>query len=109
VTNTYQNRLRVTLSLGQPTGAWTNAFGHDAAKRLTALASPAGTFTYTLAGTSSGSPLPKKIALPNSAYITNTYDNIARLTGTWLKDVGHMALDSATYGCNVGGERCSYT
>jgi RHS repeat-associated protein len=26
VTNTYQNRLRVALSLGQPTGAWTNAF-----------------------------------------------------------------------------------
>ena len=62
-----------------------------------------------MGGSSSGSPLPKKIALPNGAYITNTYDNIARLTGTWLNDVGHMALDSATYGCNVGGQRCSYT
>jgi len=78
VTNTYQNRLRVALSLGQPTGGWTNAFGYDAAKGLTALASPAGTFTYTLGGSSSGSPLPEKIALPNSAYITNTYNFVDR-------------------------------
>ena len=45
VTNTYINRLRTTLSLQQPTGAWTNRFGWDAAKRLTNVTSQAGSFT----------------------------------------------------------------
>ena len=35
VTNTYWNRLRMALKLQQPTGAWTNGFGYDSAKRLT--------------------------------------------------------------------------
>ena len=35
VTNIYFSRLRTNLSLTQPTGAWTNAFDYDAAKRPT--------------------------------------------------------------------------
>ncbi len=27
-----------------------------------------------------------ELLLPNTSYITNTYDNMARLMGTWLKD-----------------------
>src|SRR6266567_9637806 len=51
VTNTYQNRLRTALSLQQPTGAWTNGFIYDAARRLTNVTSPAGAFGYQLAST----------------------------------------------------------
>ena len=32
VTNSYSNRLRIGLSVAQPTGSWTNGFSHDAAK-----------------------------------------------------------------------------
>src|SRR6266700_5107248 len=46
VTNTYNNRLRTALSLAQPTGAWTNGFGYDPAKRLTNVTSQAGSFAY---------------------------------------------------------------
>ena len=56
VTNSYSNRLRTALSLAQPTGAWTNGFGYDPAKRLTNVTSQAGSFTYTLGGASYASP-----------------------------------------------------
>jgi YD repeat-containing protein len=47
ITNTYVNRLRTALSLQEPTGTWTDGFAYDAAKRLTSVTSPAGTFGYT--------------------------------------------------------------
>jgi hypothetical protein len=34
LTNTYVNRLRISLSLQQPTGVWTNKFVYDLAGRL---------------------------------------------------------------------------
>ena len=81
VTYTYNNRLRASLSLQQPTGSWTNGFTYDAAHRLSKVSSPAGTFTKNYLG---ASRLIQKLALPNTSYITNTYDNVARLTGTYL-------------------------
>jgi RHS repeat-associated protein len=105
VTNSYSNRLRTGLSLAQPTGSWTNGFGYDAAKRLTNVTSQAGTFIYTLGGVSYASPLPKKILLPNTSYITNTYDSVARLTGTWLKNSSHSTLNSHEYTYNQGNQR----
>ena len=72
------------MSLQQPTGLWTNKFVYDAAGRLTNVTSPAGAFAYTVGGASAASSLVKKIALPNSSYITNTYGSVARLTGTYL-------------------------
>jgi len=96
VTNTYVNRLRTALSLQRPTGAWTNAFGYDAAKRLTNVTSPAGAFAYQLAATVP-SRLSIRVGLPNTAYITNVYDSVARLTGTYLKNSGNSVLDSYAY------------
>ncbi|HEY9171723.1 MAG TPA: hypothetical protein VI136_05505, partial [Verrucomicrobiae bacterium] len=55
VTNGYSSRVRTNLSLQQPAGFWTNAFGYDPALRLTNVASPAGTFAYTLGGASAAS------------------------------------------------------
>jgi hypothetical protein len=68
LTNIYQNRLRVELSLQQPTGSWTNGFRYDVAKRLTNVTMSAGSFSYTYpAGLAS--LLPIKILLPNTSYI----------------------------------------
>ena len=107
VTNSYNNRLRTALSLAQPTGAWTNGFGYDPAKRLTNVASQAGAFGYTFVG--QASRLTQKLSLPNSSYITNTYDRVARLTGTWLKNSTNGTLDSSSYVYNVGNQRTNLT
>ena len=88
VTNIYYSRLRTNLSLAQPTSQWTNAFAYDAAKRLTGVTSPAAAFGYPFVGPVSRRS--QKLSLPNTSYLTNTYDNAARLTGTWLKNRSKM-------------------
>jgi hypothetical protein len=96
VTNIYTSRLRTGLRLQQPTGMWTNAFGYDAAKRLTSVTSPAGTFTYTLGDNAPASALIKKLLLPNTSYITNTYDEVARMLSTTLTACAPAAIISST-------------
>lgn len=49
--------------------------------------------------------MPKKLLLPNTSYITNTYDNVARLTGTWLKNSTNGTLNSHAYTYNAGHQR----
>jgi YD repeat-containing protein len=94
------------LSLQAPNAsAWTQSYGYDSARRLTNVVSPAGTFSYILGGASSASPLIKKLLLPNGAYITNTYDSVARLTGTYLKNNSSTNLDSYAYGYNQANQR----
>src|SRR5437899_12962704 len=78
---TYANRVRTAVAVQQPTGSWTNGFGYDIARRLTNVAMSAGSFSYSyFAG--SPSRLPVKILLPNTSYITNTYDSVRRLLST---------------------------
>ena len=43
------------LSLEQPTSFWTNKFVYDAARRLTNVTSPAGSFASTVGATAPGS------------------------------------------------------
>jgi RHS repeat-associated protein len=107
VTNSYTYRLRTGLSLQQSAGIWTNAFGYDAAKRLTNVTSPAGIFSYILGGPSSASALAREVLLPNSSYITNTYDGNARLLSTYLETSGNSILDSAVYTNNLANQRVS--
>ncbi len=107
VTNTYVNRLRTALSLQQPTSAWTNGFGYDAAKRLTNVISPAGTFNYTYVNLPS--LLVRKLALPNTAFITNNFDWVARLVNTSLKNSGGTNLDSYAYVYDPANERTNLT
>ena len=52
---------------------------------------------------------PENRALPNSSYITNTYDPVARLLTTLLKTSGGTTLDAAEYGYNVGNQRTTFT
>ena len=109
VTNIYFSRLRTNLSLVQPAGAWTNGFAYDAAKRLTNVTSPAGAFGYTLGAAAAASPLPKKLLLPNTSYITNHYDNVARLLFTKLNNSSHTTLNKHEYLYNVGNQRTQQT
>jgi RHS repeat-associated protein len=104
VSYTYNNRLRTGLSLQAPNAsAWGQSYGYDNARRLTSLVSPAGTFGYTYGSTNLQRVI--KLSLPNSAYITNTFDNVARLTGTYLKNSGNTNLDSYAYGYNQANQR----
>jgi RHS repeat-associated protein len=109
VTNIYTSRLRTGLRLQQPTGVWTNAFGYDAAKRLTSVTSPAGTFSHTLGATAPASALIKKLLLPNTSYITNTYDEVARMLSTTLKHSSHSTLNAHQYTYNDGHQRTQQT
>jgi len=42
----------------------------------------------------STSTLIKKLSLPNTSYITNTFDSVARLTGTYLKNSSNATNNS---------------
>jgi RHS repeat-associated protein len=107
VTNTYWNRMRLGLGLQQPTGAWTNGFAYDAAKRLVAVGSPAGDFYYYYDPVRLLSPI--KVTLPNNSYITNVYDENARLLSTKLLTSSASVLDAALYGYNAGNQRTTFT
>jgi RHS repeat-associated protein len=104
VNYTYANRLRTGLSLQAPNAsAWSQGYGYDNARRLTGVNSPAGAFNYIYnVGQAS---LPVSISLPNGAFVTNTYDNVARLLSTALKNSGYTNLDSYTYIYNQAGQR----
>src|SRR5262249_2018423 len=109
-TNTYVNRLRTNLLLQQPTGVWTNKFVYDAAQHLTNVVSPAGSFAYTLGATAPSSALIKKLLLPNTSYITNTFDGNARLTATYLvKSDNTTVFDSYEYISNPANQRTNLT
>jgi hypothetical protein len=108
VTYTYNNRLRASLSLQQPSGTWTNGYTWDATNRLSTETSSAGTFVYSYKA-GQASSLPIKLALPNSSYITNTYDTVARLTGTYLDNSSNTILDKSEYLYNTGNQRIRLT
>ena len=104
VSYTYDNRLRSGVSLLQPSSSpWAQSYTCDDAKRLTAITSPAASFDY--AYDASRSTLPTSLTLPGGAFITNTYDPSARLTGTWLEKNDTTILNSHTYGYNQGNQR----
>jgi len=106
LTHVYANRLRTGLTLQQPTGTWTNGFRYDDVGRLTNVTSRAGSFGYLLGAMNPAGPLLKRLALPNSATITNTYDELGRLTGTFLMNSnGVSVLNKHEYTYNPGGQR----
>ena len=109
VTNTYSNQLRLTSTANAPSSsAWTQNYYYDAARRLTNVTSGAGPFLYWYR---SGLPSlePVKISLGNTAYITNTYDNVARLLSTTLNSSQGSPLNLHQYRYNLAGQRTGQT
>lgn len=108
VSFSYNNRLRSALAIGQPNASpWTQTYAYDGGRRLTGITSPAGTFSYQY--TNSPSSLIKKLLFPNAAYVTNTFDSVGRLAGTFLKNSGNSTVDSFQYDHNTGGRRTAVT
>jgi hypothetical protein len=102
--------LRTLLTLAQPySSAWVQSYGYDTAGRLANITSPADYFEYLLGGGSAASPLIKKLTFPNSAYITNTYDTVGRLAGTFLRNNTDALLNSHEYLVNAGNQRYKQT
>ena len=108
ITNTYLNRLRTQLYLQQRAGFWTNAFSYDAAKRLTDVTSPAGSFGYAFAQVGV-TPHPSLVSLPNTSFITNHFDAVARQDATYLITSGGTVLDSYVYAYNPANQRTNVT
>src|SRR5437899_687504 len=94
ITSVYWSRMRTNLSLAQPTGVWTNAFGYDSANRLNGVTSPAGTFSYTY---DEPSTRLTGLTLPSGAYVNNTYDTMSRLTNSFLFNSVGTPLDGHVY------------
>ena len=67
----------------------------------------AGAFDYTFVG--QASRLTQKLSLPNSSYIINTYDNVARLTATYLKTSAHVLTNKHEYDYNAANQRINST
>jgi len=106
ITNVYWNRMRTNLSLAQPTGVWTNAFGYDFANRLNSVASLAGTFTYSY---DEPSTRLTGMTLPSGAYTHNEYDTMSRLTSTYLYNPSSTPLDGHVYQYDLENQRTSET
>jgi len=47
--------------------------------------------------------------LPNTSYITNTFDSVARLTGTYLKNSSNATNNSHVYIYNPASQRTNET
>ena len=99
VNYTYLQGLRAGMSVG----SWNQSYLYDNAWRLQSLTSPAGTFNYGYL--TPASLLPASISLPNGANIVNSYDSLARLTGTALNNQWGHTLDGYTYGLDALGLR----
>jgi RHS repeat-associated protein len=104
VSYTYVQGLRTALNLTQPSGSWSQTYGFDSAWRMTNIVSPAGAFGYSY-NVQPESSLISEISLPNEAYITNSFDSLARLKQTSLNNYykwGHT-LDGYSYGFDALG------
>ncbi len=108
VSNTYTNRLRLALTVKtNGAAAWAQSYYYDPARRLTNVTSGAGPFGYTY--TAPRSTLPTLVTLPNGASVANSYDGVARLLSTTLKNSQLSTLNSHLYGYNLAGQRTNQT
>jgi RHS repeat-associated protein len=107
VSNTYLNRLRTGLALGQPAGLWTNGFAFDSAGRLTNVTSQAGSFLYTYDAQHPAQV--GRLSLPNGSAITNQFDSVARLLATHLRISSGLLTNKHEYTYNTAGQRTGET
>jgi len=98
---------RNSMILQQPSGIpVTQNYYYDLAHRLYNIGSPIGSFTYLFKG---GGNCVTNLSLPNGAAITNVYDSMARMTGTYLNNSSGSLLSSYEYGYNSGNQRVTVT
>src|ERR1044071_3750087 len=102
VTYSYKaNHLLASLSLQAPnSSSWVQTYDYDNANRLRTLTAPEGVYVYSYSGAGA---LQQNLALPNGAYITNTYDSSERLKSTSLKSSVNALLNSHSYSYDLAG------
>jgi RHS repeat-associated protein len=108
VSYSYQNNhIRSALNLAQPNAStWTQSYSYDTANRLQTLGTPLGNFSYSYPFPST---LINRIGFPSGAYVTNSFDNLARLTATVLNNSGNTTLNSHSYVLNNANQRAQQT
>ncbi|MDA1277551.1 MAG: hypothetical protein O2960_26415 [Verrucomicrobia bacterium] len=111
----YFNHIRSALKVQQESGTnWVQQYGYDGGLRMNVIQSPAGWFTNffspgVLSGTTAASSLIQKRTLANGAYVTNAYDNVARLAFTKLMNGTNSLINSHAYTYNAGNQRTRHT
>ncbi len=101
---TYNNRLRGSVSLAQPSASpWVQSYGYDQAWRLASVSSPAGAFGYNY--TSGSSELVNYMTYPNGASSGRGFDDVARLSTVYLLSAQNAVLDQYTYYYDPGSQR----
>lgn len=99
ITYVYTNRMRASLSMIQPNASpWVQNYGYDTLMRLSALSSPAGTFSYTYPGAAAHY---QQLTFPTGAYVYNNYDGLGRLFLSQLLSLG-VLVDSHQYTYDSG-------
>ena len=113
VTFGYTTRLRTSLTLQQPAiGNWSQTYSYDTAKRLWTVISPPGTVTYVYpvdTAAYKASRQVTRVSLPNTSWITNTFDTVGRPISTILNNSGGTVLNSHTYQVNKAAQRTRQT
>ncbi|MCZ7636884.1 MAG: hypothetical protein M5U12_13055 [Verrucomicrobia bacterium] len=103
------NDLLEGLTLAHPNASpWLQSYTHDAVNRLTNLVSPAGAFGYQyhsgLGGVlAAGGPVLRR-GLPNGAAVTNEFDSVGRLLGSWLRHPQGGVIERHSYTNNLAGQ-----
>jgi RHS repeat-associated protein len=114
ITYGYTQLQRTSLSLTQPSaGAWVQLYAYDDARRLASVSSSAGTFGYTFAPYVNGATRPaanvyNRLSLGNGTYITNSFDNLGRLSGTTLRTIAGTLLNHHGYEHDVWIQRTNH-
>jgi RHS repeat-associated protein len=117
VTNRWNTAgLTESICVDQPstTNYYRMAYTYDAARRLQTVSGTAGTFSNYYVGNLNSIDVPSRLVqqrtLPNTAFITNYYDSLARLTTTELRNGSTLAnLNLHTYLYNLGHQRTNQT
>ena len=104
VSYNYENRLRTRMSVAglSVTNTW-----EAATKRLTGVASGAGTFGYEYHN--AHALRVSQLNLPGGAHIVNSFDDLARLTDTHYASPGSATLNGHGYGHDLGNQRTNQT
>jgi RHS repeat-associated protein len=117
VTNRWNTAgLTESISVDQPstTNFYWMAYTYDAARRLKTISGTAGNFTnYYISGLNSittPSTLVQQRSLPNTAFITNQFDSLARLIDSTLRhSSAGTNINSHAYLYNLGHQRTNQT
>jgi RHS repeat-associated protein len=91
---TNRHGLRSHLVIIQPAGSFTTTYQWDASRRMTNVTGGGQSFGYVY-----GSPGRQitRVNLPGGGYITNTFDSLARQTGTELLTSGGVTRNRHAY------------